>query len=77
MKDTLNIVTMELQKNPAIGLGGGVSAGLLYWIELVSPILSFFGACLGVGIAAITLHLKLIEWKTKRKQLREEDNNIN
>jgi len=73
----MDTIAMELQRNPSIGLGGGVSAGLLYWIELASPFLSFLGVCIGVGIAAITLHLKLMEWKLKRKQLREEDNKIN
>ena len=72
MKDTLTTASLHipelLQKHPEIGLSGGVGAGALYWIELAGPLLSFIGVCLGVGIAAITLHLKVIEWKEKRKQ---------
>ena len=76
MKDSLGISTTHfpevLQKHPGIGIGGGASAGILYWIELAGPILSFVGVCLGVGVAAITLHLKIMEWKEKRKKLKYE-----
>lgn len=68
--DTVDTVLAQLpdvlQKHPGIGLSGGVGAGALYWIEITGPVLSFIGVILGVGIAAITLHLKIIEWKEKR-----------
>lgn len=75
MKDTIHhiidtVVSQMpeiLQKNPIIGSAGGAGAGILFWAELASPFLSFIGVCLGFGIAAITFHLKLIEWKEKRK----------
>jgi len=67
--DTLIAQTPDiLQKHPLIGGLGGTGAGVLYWIEIAGPILSFVGVCLGVGIAAITLHLKMMEWKEKRNK---------
>jgi len=62
-----------LQKYPTIGLGGGLGGGILYWIEIAGPILSFIGVCLGVGIAAITFYLKIVELKLKRRKLKQRD----
>tara|TARA_R110000764_G_scaffold101786_3_gene187092 strand:+ start:550 stop:777 length:228 start_codon:yes stop_codon:yes gene_type:complete len=73
MKNTLNTILAQtpsvLQKHPAVGGLGGVGGGILYWIEIAGPVLSFVGVVLGVGVAAITLHLKMMEWKEKRKKL--------
>ena len=67
MKNTLNTILAQapsvLQKHPAVGGLGGVGGGILYWIEIAGPVLSF------VGVVAITLHLKMMEWKEKRKKL--------
>ena len=66
--DTLDNIPGLLQKHPILGILSGLMGSSLHFIEVLSPILSFIGLVLGVGIAAITLHLKLMEWKEKRKK---------
>ena len=77
MKTTIDTIIAQtpniLQKHPEIGLSGGVGGGILFWIEIAGPVFSFIGVCLGVGIAAITLHLKMMEWKEKRNKLKNKN----
>ena len=61
-----------LQKHPVVGMLFGITGSALHWVNILSPFLSFLGLIIGVGIGAITLHLKLMEWKQKRKEQENE-----
>lgn len=72
--ETLDNVPAFLQKHPLLGIISGLMGSSLHFINILSPILSFIGLVLGIGIAAITLHLKVLEWKEKRKERTNKNN---
>lgn len=72
MENTFDHLPGFLQKHPLIGMICGIAGSAIHWMGFVGPILSFIGLVLGVGIAAITLHIKIMEWRLKCKELNEK-----
>ena len=58
MKDTLNVLTT----NPEIGIISSLGSGVVYWLNLLNPVMSFLTLCVGLLIGLLTLAIKLREW---------------
>jgi len=59
VKDTLKI----LSEQPEIGIGTSVGSGLIYWMDILNPILSFCTLSVGLCIGLVTLAIKVREWR--------------
>ena len=59
MKDTLK----TLSESPEIGIGTSLGSGLIYWMDILNPILSFCTLSVGLLIGLVTLAIKIKEWK--------------
>ena len=59
MKDTLQ----TLSNQPEIGITTSLGSGLLYWMDVMNPILSFCTLVVGLCIGLVTLAIKVREWK--------------
>ena len=59
MKDTLK----TLREQPEIGIGTSLGSGLIYWMDILNPILSFCTLSVGLLIGLVTLAIKIKEWK--------------
>ena len=59
MKDTLK----TLSEQPEIGIGTSLGSGLIYWMDILNPILSFCTLSVGLLIGLVTLAIKIKEWK--------------
>ena len=59
MKDTLE----TLSNQPEIGIGTSLGSGLIYWMDILNPILSFCTLAVGLLIGLVTLAIKIREWK--------------
>ena len=57
MKDTLSI----LSNNPSIGLTTSLGSGIVHWLGILNPILSFISLIIGIIIGLITLYGKLFK----------------
>jgi len=55
MKDTLRV----LANNPEIGFASSLGSGLLCWLGIVNPILSFISLIIGISIGLVTLYAKM------------------
>ena len=55
MKDTLRV----LGENPEICFLTNLGSGLLHWVGVLNPILSFISLSIGVTIGLMTLYSKL------------------
>ena len=55
MKDTLSI----LSNNPSIGLTTSLGSGIVHWLGILNPILSFISLGIGIVIGLMTLYTKL------------------
>ena len=59
VKDTLK----TLSESPEIGIGTSLGSGLIYWMDILNPILSFCTLSVGLLIGLVTLAIKIKEWK--------------
>ena len=55
MNDTLKV----LANNPEIGLTSSLGSGLVHWLGVLNPILSFISLIIGISIGLITIYIKL------------------
>ncbi len=55
MKDTLNL----LASHPEIGITTSVGSGVIHWLGVLNPILSFVSLAIGIAIGLMTLYSKL------------------
>ena len=55
MNDTLKV----LANNPEIGLTSSLGSGLVHWLGILNPILSFISLIIGITIGIITIYMKL------------------
>jgi hypothetical protein len=55
MNDTLKV----LANNPEIGITSSLGSGLVHWLGVLNPILSFISLCVGISIGLITIYMKL------------------
>jgi len=52
-----------LQKHPILGIATSFGGCILPMIEVLSPLIQFFGMIIGVLIGILTLLLKYKEWR--------------
>lgn len=43
-------------------IGGGFISGLLTWLQVITPVIGFLGAVLGLTAGIITVMIKWREW---------------
>ena len=55
MKDTLRV----LANNPEIGITSSLGSGVIHWLGVLNPILSFVSLCVGITIGLMTIYVKL------------------
>ena len=55
MKDTLRV----LGQYPEIGITSSVGSGVIHWLGVLNPILSFISLIIGISIGLVTLYIKL------------------
>ena len=58
MKDTLAILT----NNPSIGFTTSLGSGVVHWLGILNPILSFISLAVGIVIGLVTLYGKVKDW---------------
>ena len=54
MKDTLNV----LVTHPEIGITTSLGSGVVHWLGILNPILSFVSLAIGISIGLVTLYGK-------------------
>ena len=54
MKDTLQVLT----NNPEIGITTTLGSGMLHWLGVINPILSFISLAIAICIGIMTLYGK-------------------
>lgn len=63
-----------LRKHPTLGFLTSLWAFIQPFMDTLTPILQFIALVIGVGIGALTLRLKLMEYNEKRaKNIKDED----
>ena len=55
MNDTLKV----LANNPEIGITSSLGSGVLHWLGILNPVLSFISLCIGITIGIITIYTKI------------------
>ena len=55
MNDTLKV----LANNPEIGLTSSLGSGLVHWLGILNPILSFVSLIIGISIGLMTIYMKI------------------
>ena len=55
MNDTLKV----LANNPEIGLTSSLGSGVVHWLGILNPILSFISLSIGISIGIMTIYIKL------------------
>ena len=55
MKDTLKV----LSAYPELGLTSSLGSGVIHWLGVLNPILSFISLCIGITIGIITIYTKI------------------
>ena len=55
MKDTLAAY-------PEIGITTSIGSGIIHYLGVLNPILSFVSLVIGIVIGLVTLYLKIKEW---------------
>ena len=55
MKDTLTAY-------PEIGITTSMGSGIIHYLGVLNPILSFVSLVIGIVIGLVTLYLKIKEW---------------
>ena len=55
MKDTLRV----LGQYPELGITSSLGSGILHWLGILNPILSFMSLSIGISIGIMTLYMKI------------------
>jgi len=55
MKDTLKV----LSTYPELGLTSSLGSGLIHWLGVLNPILSFISLSIGISIGLMTIYTKI------------------
>ena len=55
MNDTLKV----LSNNPEIGLTSSLGSGLVHWLGILNPILSFVSLIIGISIGLMTIYMTI------------------
>jgi hypothetical protein len=58
MNDTLKV----LATHPEIGITTSLGSGIVHWLGVLNPILSFISLTIGVVIGLMTLYSRLKQW---------------
>ena len=59
MRDVLDTLNNE----PEIGIFTSLGSGLVYFLDILNPILSFCTLVVGLLIGVVTLLIKIKEWR--------------
>lgn len=60
-----------LAAHPSIGFSASIGAAILPYINALEPIFSLIGLMIGLAIGLVTLRIKLIELRRKRKNVKK------
>tara|TARA_R100000808_G_C2034961_1_gene77107 strand:+ start:259 stop:438 length:180 start_codon:yes stop_codon:yes gene_type:complete len=55
MKDTLRV----LGQYPELGITSSLGSGVIHWLGILNPILSFISLSIGISIGLMTIYMKL------------------
>tara|TARA_R100000234_G_scaffold3291_2_gene2735 strand:- start:19317 stop:19496 length:180 start_codon:yes stop_codon:yes gene_type:complete len=55
MQDTLKI----LSNYPELGITSSVGSGIIHWLGVLNPILSFISLIIGISIGLMTIYTKI------------------
>ena len=55
MKDSLRV----LSQYPELGITSSLGSGIIHWLGVLNPILSFISLCIGITIGILTLYFKI------------------
>ena len=55
MQDTLKI----LSNYPELGITSSLGSGVIHWLGVLNPILSFISLIIGISIGLVTLYAKI------------------
>ena len=55
MKDTLRV----LGQYPELGITSSLGSGMIHWLGVLNPILSFISLVIGITIGIMTIYIKL------------------
>ena len=55
MKDTLKV----LSAYPELGLTSSLGSGVIHWLGVLNPILSFISLIIGISIGLMTIYTKI------------------
>lgn len=55
MQDTLKI----LSNYPELGITSSLGSGLIHWLGVLNPILSFISLSIGISIGLMTIYTKI------------------
>jgi hypothetical protein len=55
MQDTLKI----LSNYPELGITSSVGSGIIHWLGILNPILSFISLIIGISIGLMTIYTKI------------------
>ena len=58
MKDVVDTLSTQ----PEIGIATSLGSGLIYFLDVLNPILSFCTLVVGLLIGIVTLGIKIKEW---------------
>ena len=55
MKDTLRV----LGQYPELGITSSLGSGVIHWLGVLNPILSFISLAIGISIGIMTIYTKI------------------
>ena len=55
MNDSLKF----LGNYPEVGLTSSIGSGVIHWLGILNPVLSFISLCIGITIGILTLYFKI------------------
>ena len=55
MNDSLKF----LGNYPEVGLTSSIGSGVIHWLGILNPVLSFISLCIGITIGLVTLYFKI------------------
>tara|TARA_R100000655_G_scaffold20867_3_gene42956 strand:- start:30140 stop:30319 length:180 start_codon:yes stop_codon:yes gene_type:complete len=55
MNDTLKV----LGQYPELGITSSVGSGIIHWLGILNPILSFISLIIGISIGLMTIYMKI------------------
>jgi len=59
MSDNLQI----LGDKPEIGIASSIGSGIVYWLDIINPILSCLSLIVGLSVGIVTLIIKIKQWR--------------